>query len=163
MSEHFDRLRDRVRARFKELTGYWVSRNSGYEIGICEALDIVLDKGRYWDAKWEDYLLEFKKGKSIWLDLVRYSEVILGVDENARRRTCCLFFVPDAERQRITEMICVDSTKIIQELRLTQDHARALVGLSSHVPRSLNAQASLTLRDVRNISEFVERQGGRRD
>jgi len=66
----------------KYLTGDWVDKNSGYDGAICQTLGMNPQKSRYWDAEWQGMLLEFKKGKSIWLDLVRYSEILLRVTTN---------------------------------------------------------------------------------
>ncbi len=154
-----DDLRGHIGEKLASLEGDWVHKNSGYEQGICEALEMVRDKKqRYWDARWGNYFLEFKKGKSIWLDLVRYSEVLLRTSERARRRTYCLFFVPDAAGwagRRIEEVVCVDSRELIVKLELTEEQALALLGLKASVPRSLNAQASLTPKDVRQIAVFA--------
>jgi hypothetical protein len=151
----FSDLKDHLSRVLPNLQGEWVAKKSAYEHGLCYALEMKEEKGRYWDARWGEYRIEFKKGTSIWLDLVRYSEVFLQVTPEASQKTVCLFLVPDGQRKQIVEIICVDSSKIIQKLGLSEDIACFLRGLNKTVPRSLNAQASLTLSDVRQINTFL--------
>ena len=54
------------------LSGEWIKRNSGYEAGLCSEIGWKLEENRYFDAKYKDLNIEIKKGRSIWLDLVRY-------------------------------------------------------------------------------------------
>ena len=155
MDEMFEKLREHL-LRFKRgLKGAWVGKRAGYDGYICKALKMKLNKGRYWDAEWNGGFLEFKKGKSIWLDLVRYSEILLGVSPEASAATLTVFFVPTKYRDRIDEIIVVDTKRLIEKLRLTEDMACGLIELNKQVPRSLNAQASLTLNDVKGISRYV--------
>jgi hypothetical protein len=113
------------------------------------------DKSRYWDAVWNGLKIEFKKGRSIWLDLVRYSEILLKDNADASEDTITLFFVPDNQKYTIENIVMVETKSLIQELRLTEEIAKTLLQLNSHVPRQLNAQASLTLADVRRISQWI--------
>jgi len=128
----------------KDLNGEWVGKNSGYDGAICEVLGMTPRKSRYWDAEWQGMLLEFKKGKSIWLDLVRYSEILLRVTTEASKPTITLFFVPDPYRYEIEEIVVVETNHLIEKLKLNEEIAGSLVALNKHVPRQLNAQASLT-------------------
>lgn len=147
-------LRTFLVERLPHLEGEWVAKRSSYEPGLCDALGVRLTRGRYCDAEWCGYWLEFKKGTSIWLDLVRYSEMLLGENEEAKMKTHCLFLVPDTARTRIREIMCVESSRIIEFLHLTPEWGRSLLALQRLVPRQLNAQASLTLSDVRRIRLF---------
>ncbi len=151
---HVRSLQDHLTIALPNLVGGWVARQSGYEADICALLGMRADHGRYWDAQWGLHLLEFKKGTSIWLDLVRYSEVLLRLYDDACKDVHTLFFVPNSQRTQIVEVVCVKSSALIDFIKLTHDDAVMLIQLSQRVPRSLNAQASLTLRDVRNIKLF---------
>ncbi len=150
-------LQDYLQANLHNLRGAWVQKKSAYEADICHALLMQKEAGRYWDARWNGYLLEFKKGTSIWLDLVRYSEVLLRLNENACREVFSLFFIPDKCKEQITEIICVESCVIIEHLNLTEEYANMLIKLNDRVPRSLNAQASLTVNDLRRLEKFSVR------
>ena len=151
-------LKQHLQAHLSRLEGDWVQSNSGYENDICRVLGMQPEKGRHWDAAWKGHCIEFKKGRSIWLDLVRYSEALLKVNDDARRETICLFFVPNKERSRIEEVICVKSNALIEAVGLTQPQAKSLLQIMEAVPRSLNAQASLTVKDVKRIKAFSVRQ-----
>jgi len=150
----FDDLKQHLQAQLPRLKGDWLHSNSGHEDDICRVLDMQSSKCRYWDATWKHHHIEFKKGRSIWLDLVRYSEISLKLNEDARRETICLFFVPNKERSRIEEIICVETSALIKAVSLNQSQAESLMQLMKALPRSLNAQASLTVNDVKKIKAF---------
>ena len=68
------------------LTGSDLKKNSGYEGSICDTLNMQISRCRYWDAEWKHHYIEFKKGRSIWLDLVRYSEILLKMNKDASQK-----------------------------------------------------------------------------
>lgn len=150
----YDDLQAHLRDNLRNLSGEWVKRKDNYENDICSLLNMRAESGRYWDAVWNQYHLEFKKGRSVWLDLVRYSEILLRQNDNARRIVLNLFFIPNRHRTAIDEIICVETIAIIRYLNLSNTAATELLELSDSVPRSLNAQASLTIRDLRNLATF---------
>ena len=137
------------------LTGSWINRNASYEDDICLLLRMNPKKSRYWDAEWNGLFLEFKKGRSIWLDLVRYSEILLQVDMNSAKETMTTFFIPNKARTQIEEIVVVDTKRLIEKLCLNTEMAKMLIELNRMVPRSLNAQARLTLNDIKNISRWI--------
>lgn len=47
-----------------KLSGGWVSQKDNYETNICCLLEMKLEKSRYWDARWQNHYIEFKKGGS---------------------------------------------------------------------------------------------------
>ena len=107
---------------------------------------------RNYDATWGPYFIEFKKGKSVWLDLVRYSETLLKTNEDSMKETVTAFFVPSKDKMKIEEIILVETSSIVNALSLDKETAEIISSLNDKLPRSLNAQASLTLGDLRNIS-----------
>jgi hypothetical protein len=136
------------------LGGSWVRSSSGYERDLCEQLQMQQALCRYWDAQWDDLFLEFKKGKSIWLDLVRFSEILTAQSAQAMTQTYCLFFIPNSQRTAIEEIICAATKDVIHSIGLTPLHADSLLQIANSVRRSLNAQARLTVNDVRRIQLF---------
>ncbi|MGC8540244.1 MAG: hypothetical protein ACP5QA_06390 [Phycisphaerae bacterium] len=148
-------LKEHINSVISSLHGPWVKVKSNYELELCNCLGMKHEQSRYWDASWNGCLLEFKKGKSIWLDLVRYSEVRLKQNELAMVRTETLFFLPDNNGDRIIEVACVDSAKLMEFLGLSDDSvAKSILAINDTVPRSLNAQASVTWTDVRKLQQF---------
>lgn len=137
------------------LIGEWIKNNNSYDGYICDILDMQEDTGRYWDVIWNSQQIEFKKGNSIWLDLVRYSEILLQSNVNASKDTLTLFFIPNKTKNKIEEIICVTTKKLIEYIKLDQEKAEQLILLNENVPRSLNAQASLTKKDIRSIATFI--------
>lgn len=137
-----------------EITGSFINMNSSYENGLCGVLGWHVDKNRYFDATFQGLKIEIKKGRSIWLDLVRYSEIILGFGED---NTITAFFIPAREKDKINTLFVVDTKDLIKELRLNNDIAKTLLSLQKTVPRSLNVQASLTVADISKIA-FYKKQ-----
>jgi len=154
------KLENLLKEHIALLSGSFVSKNSGYDGDICELIDGFEETTtRYWDCFWRDEFLhiEFKKGRSVWLDLVRYSEIILGSSDESNIKTFTLFFIPDNRRSKIVEIIGLETSKLIEKNNLDKKDAIQLLDLNKTVPRSFNAQASLTLSDIRNISDFIVR------
>lgn len=147
-----EELRRHLVAQKGKLTGEWIRKNSSYDVYICVILGMNPRESRYWDAEWNGLKLEFKKGKSIWVDLVRYSEIFLGLAPKAAMEAVTLFFIPGASKDRIEEIIGVETKALMEKFGLTEEGARALIQLNEVVPRQLNAQASLTVNDVREVS-----------
>ena len=66
-----------LQTKKNELNGGWISKNSGYEKGACINLGFNCQRKRYWDCEYNGTYIEMKKGNSIWLDEVRYSEILM--------------------------------------------------------------------------------------
>ena len=62
-----------------DLSGAWIKKNSNYEEDLCKNIGFNFNTNRYWDCIYKNFYIEIKKGKSIWLDEVRYSEILLNV------------------------------------------------------------------------------------
>ena len=77
------------------------------------------------------------------------------INEEVSRDTVTLFFIPNRKWDKIEEIICVQTKSIIEKIGLTEEISRQLIELNKSVPRSLNAQASLTKKDVRKLDEFI--------
>ncbi len=151
----YDDLKKHIIDRKKLLYGNGVDVNKGYDINICQILNMKQAIQRYWDAIWNNYYIEFKKGKSIWLDLVRYSEIKVSINKESANATITLFFIPNNSRTSIEKIVCVNTKNIIEYFKLTEEIARAIISLNNWVPHSLNAQANITLPDIEKISDFI--------
>lgn len=152
------KLKNLLQKYLSSLNGSFVLKNSGYDGDICKIIDGFKETTtRYWDCFWkeENLYIEFKKGRSIWLDLVRYSEIILGKSEESNIQTFTLFFIPNYDRSKIIEIIGLETNKLIEKINLDKKDATQLLDLNKTVPRSFNAQASLTIKDIKDISDFI--------
>ena len=132
-----------------KLSGNWIKQNSSYEVGLCKEIGWIPDENRYFDARYKELNIEIKKGKSIWLDLVRYSEITLGI---GCQNTITAFFIPSKDKIFIDKILFVMTDKIIETLKIDISLANALIKLNSRMPRSLNCQASLTVHDLSKIA-----------
>ena len=86
---------------------------------------------------------------------MRYSEIFLKHTNTSQTDTYTLFFVPNDSRTEIIEIIGVNTCNLLIASNLNVEDAKYLLELNNKVPRSLNAQASFTLKDVRQISDFI--------
>lgn len=159
--ENYDKiikLKELLKTHISLLNGNFVSKNSGYDGDICKIINGFNEATtRYWDCFWKDESLyiEFKKGRSVWLDLVRYSEIILETNNESSIETFTLFFIPNNSRSKIVEIIGLKTIKLIEKINLDKKDAIQLLDLNKTVPRSFNAQASLTIKDIRDIADFI--------
>ncbi len=144
-------LEEHLQRSLPLLRGQWVSGKQKYESNFASTIGASIQEGRYWDCIWRGIYLELKMG-NIWLDLVRYGEYMLNRTADSQRQVFTLFM--RYHDQRITDLYGVTTENIIKILNLSVETAEFLLKLKEKVPRSLNAQASLTESDVRQIAEF---------
>jgi len=146
---------ERLESYKSKLIGGWVNQNSNYEDRFCEITDMDVDKSRYWDVRWNDFYIELKKGNSRWLDLIRYSEIRLGMNEDSRQKTMTLFLIPDKDREYIKEIVGVETDKILEIYNLTEEKATSIINISIDTPGSSNFQQSLPKVVLNEISDFI--------
>ena len=144
-------LKDHLQQSLPLLVGDWVSGKRKYESFFASAIGATFQEGRYWDCIWQGIYLELKMG-NVWLDLVRYSEYLLKRTPESYIPVITLFM--RYKEQQVTDIYAVSTEKLIRALNLSTQTAEDLLRISDEVPRSLNAQASLTENDVRKIAEF---------
>ena len=99
--------------------------------------------------------IEFKKGNSIWIDLVSRSKIVLKSTIDSKKETFTLFFIPYKNKTGILEIIGARTVNLISKIGLSSKVAKQLVSLHKAVPRSLNAQASLIKNDVKETATFI--------
>lgn len=144
--------------KIKELNGKWVSKNSGYEKEACVNLGFNCRPSRYWDSEYNGLYIELKKGKSIWLDEVRYCEIFMSdkIDnEECKKETITMFLIPSKGKERIENIILVDTRKIIQFLNINAEWAERLLNRKKETVRSLNCQQSMTIKDLKSIADYI--------
>ena len=144
-------LKEHLKQSSPLLRGDWVSGKRKYESFFASAIGATFKEGRYWDCIWQGIHLELKID-NIWLDLVRYSEYVLKRTPESHIPVVTLFM--RYKQQRITDIYAVHTDSLIKALNLSTQTADDLLRIKDEVPRSLNAQASLTESDVRKIAEF---------
>ena len=154
-------LREYLRQNIKLLTGSFVQKKDKYETDFCNILsEMTLDESRYWDCFYttnlgEKIFIELKKGKSIWIDLVRYSEVLLKKTADSKIKTITIFLIPNKEKTKITHIYAFETDRLINSVfNLDESKAISLINLKETLPHSLNAQASLTLTTLKNNHYF---------
>jgi len=139
------------------LNGEWISKNSSYEKGACLQLGFTCNTKRYWDCRFNDTYIEIKKGRSIWLDEVRYCEVLMSdtIDnDECKKKTITIFIIPTKNKKRIEKIYIINTTKLIQFMKITPEWSKSLLLKHKETTRSLNCQQSMTIKDLRNIADY---------
>tara|TARA_B100000900_G_C20534982_1_gene697994 strand:+ start:703 stop:1200 length:498 start_codon:yes stop_codon:yes gene_type:complete len=151
-------LAEHLKSKISQLNGPWISKNSCYEDNACIQLDFKCEKKRYWDCLYKDCYIEIKKGTSIWLDEVRYCEILLSDtiknNDDCKKDTITIFIVPTKDKQNIKKIYVINTKKIIEYLRLTSEWATCLLSRVQNINRSLNCQQSMTLLDLKKIADY---------
>ena len=148
LKEYLQKLIDNEVFKNKE---FWI-KNSNYEEELCKLINMELKRTRYYDAIWNSLKIEIKKGRSVWLDLVRYGEILLGKGE---KNTITMFIIPDKTKTNVHKIFLVKTEDIIKFLKINVEDAEFLLEIKEKLPRSLNAQASLTIKDLEEISFYI--------
>tara|TARA_B100000900_G_scaffold1707_1_gene1499 strand:- start:2544 stop:3041 length:498 start_codon:yes stop_codon:yes gene_type:complete len=158
MEVKMEYLAEHLESKIGQLNGSWISKNSSYEDNACIQLDFECQKKRYWDCLYKDTYIEIKKGKSIWLDEVRYCEILLSDtiqnNDDCKQDIITIFIVPTKDKQNIQKIYIIDTKKIIEYLRLTREWATCLLSRVQNINRSLNCQQSMTLTDLKKIADY---------
>ncbi len=141
--------------RIGQLSGDWVKQNSNYEREACQLLGFNHEENRYWDCEYNGNYIELKKGRSIWLDEVRYSEIVLRDNPDSKEETITMFLIPSKNKERIERIFLVDTKRIIQFMKINKDWASQICSRKKAINRSLNCQQSMTLRDVESIANDI--------
>ena len=136
------------------LNGGWIKRNNSYERELCSVLEFNCETKRYWDCEYNGRYIEIKKGRSIWLDEVRYCEIFLKTSKESSIETVTLFFVNDKQRENIDKIYIVETKKILDFLKINDEWARVVLARKNAIKRSLNCQQNMTLKDLREICDY---------
>ena len=141
--------------QIKELHGGWISKNSGYEKEACINLGFNCETKRYWDCEYDGLYIEIKKGKSIWLNEVRYCEIFMSDNDECKKETITIFLIPSKDKNRIENIIIINTRKLIQFLKINTEWAERLLIHNKETTRSLNCQQSMTLKDLKLIADYI--------
>jgi len=153
-----EKLNHYLQYKIKELNGEWISKNSGYEKEACINLGFKCDTKRYWDCEYNGLYIELKKGKSIWLDEVRYCEIFMSdkIDnEECKKETITIFMIPSKDKNKIENIIIIDTQKLIPFMKINTEWAEILLTRHKKTTRSLNCQQSMTIKDLKLIADYI--------
>jgi hypothetical protein len=151
-------LNNYLQTKKYELTGSWISKNSGYEKEACINLGFNCETKRYWDCEYNGLYIEIKKGTSIWLDEVRYSEILMCAtidNEECKKETITIFLIPSKDKNTIEKIYIIDTKKLIQFMKIDIEWVKRLLYRHKETTRSLNCQQSMTIKDLRLIADYT--------
>ena len=152
-----DELNQHITTKINELNGDWISKKSGYEKDACEQLGFTCERKRYWDCLFNNTYIEIKKGKSIWLDEVRYCEILMSdtIDnDDCKKETITIFIIPTKNKKGIEKIYIIDTKKLIKFMKITLEWAPLLLSRRKQITRSLNCQQSMTIKDLKKIADY---------
>jgi len=149
-------LRLHLETSITKLRGNWFSGRKSYEKIFATAIGGRVEKDkhkrRYWDCVWNDWCIELKKGNT-WLDLVRYSEVLLKTTPASRQDVVTLFLV--GKNDAVTDIYGVFTEALIHGLKLTRKVASDLLLIREVVVgRQLEALTKLQPKQIRKLASF---------
>jgi hypothetical protein len=147
-----------LQTKINELNGTWISKNSGYEKEACLNLGFNCETKRYWDCEYNGSYIEIKKGKSIWLDEVRYCEILMSdnIDnDECKKKTITMFLIPTKDKNKIEKIYIIDTQKLIDFMKIDKVWAEILLSRHKQTTRSLNCQQSMTIKDLRLIADYI--------
>jgi hypothetical protein len=151
-------LNNYLQTKIHELNGAWISKNSGYEKEACLNLGFNCETKRYWDCEYNGSYIEIKKGKSIWLDEVRYCEILMSdnIDnDECKKKTITMFLIPTKDKNKIEKIYIIDTQKLIDFMKIDKVWAEILLSRHKQITRSLNCQQSMTIKDLRLIADYT--------
>lgn len=152
-----EELKQHIETKITNLNGDWISKNSGYEKEACVQLDFKCETKRYWDCLYKDTYIEIKKGKSIWLDEIRYCEILMSdtIDnDDCKKETITIFIIPSKDKKMIEKIYILDTKKIIAFMNLSSQWAENLLSRRKQVTRCINCQQSMTINDLKKMADY---------
>ena len=153
-----DNLHNYLQTKINELNGTWIYKNSGYEKEACLNLGFNCETKRYWDCEYDGSYIEIKKGKSIWLDEVRYCEIFMSdtIDnDECKKKTITMFLIPTKDKNKIEKIYIIDTQKLIDFMKIDKVWAERLLSRHKQTTRSLNCQQSMMIKDLRLIADYT--------
>jgi len=163
MTINIHELKAYLQTKINSLSGAWINKNSGYEQLVCDKLGFTCQTSRYWDCVYNGLYIEVKKGKSIWLDEIRYAEQIsiqtnTSIDlpiDNKFQKTITIFLIHNKDKTAISNIYVIDTDKLIKFMNITPEWAISLIARRKDVKRCLNCQQSMTVKDLAQIADYV--------
>lgn len=155
-----EELKNHLETKIQELNGDWIKKNSGYEKDACIQLGVICQTKRYWDCSYNNNSkIEIKKGKSIWLDEIRYSEIFMSDtltdNDECKEETITIFLIPDKNKNKIDNIIIIDTKKLIMFLKINAESAKFMLSRRKITTRSINYQQSMTINDLKKIADHI--------
>ena len=138
------------------MEGDWVIPKNNYEKDFCALLDWeCIPKGRYYDAKSEKSgaYIEIKKGiGGMWLDMIRYAEILLGT---GTQDTITVYFNWNKKLERVKQIFVIDTKVLISALGLTKVTAKNILVMNETFPGRVNHLQCMTQTKIKNIAKHI--------
>lgn len=149
-----EELKEHLSSCFPDLqSGDWVNRSTGYEQSFANIIGAELDCGRYWDVVWKGTLIEVKKG-NIWLDLIRFSEIVQRVVDPRAKEVVILCLKKD-KNKLISRIDVIETPRLLSYLKLDVFAAEQILTIKeNHSSETINMQFLLSDKAKREIRSF---------
>lgn len=150
LDDPYAKIANELRVGGNKLHGNWVSKKNSYERECCGVLGWEVHDNRYYDAYNGSSYIEIKKGQaSMWFNMVRYAEVVLGI---GTQDTITVHFRWSKEPLKVCEAYIIDTKRIIDFLKINRQKATEILEFNKHVPRQLCMQAAATNKDLKSLA-----------
>jgi hypothetical protein len=142
----------------KKLFGLWIDKKNGYEKEFCKLTGLIHKNTRYMDCTLGDNIcIELKKGKgAVWLDEVRYSEILLRINEDSKIKTFTVFI--KYKPGKVTSILIIKTEKLIESMGLTIESAEYMLAKfkkTKSLGHGLNCQHSMSYKQLTKIADFI--------
>ena len=75
-------------------------------------------------------------------------------NDECKKKTITIFLIPSKDKNKIENIIIIDTQKIIDFLQINTEWAKNLLSRRKIIRRSLNCQQSMTVCDLRKIADY---------
>ena len=147
------RIKKQLERCIVDMEGDFVLKEAHYERELCKIVKWQCFDERYYDAHDGETYIEIKKGQGqMFFNMVRYAEIYLKI---GTQDTVTLFLRYSKKKQRIEEILIIDTPKILKFLNMNPKKAAWCIILNNDSKRQLHMQASATLKDMREMSSYI--------
>jgi hypothetical protein len=148
-------IADTCQQKIADMEGDWIIPKNNYENVFCDLLNWKCSCSRYYDAinTQHDIYIEIKKGiGGMWLDMIRYSEILLGT---GTQDTVTVFFNWNKKLKRVNRIFVINTKILMRGLGLTKDIAKSILELDKTLPGRINHLQCMTMNQIKKISSYI--------
>ena len=88
----------------------------------------------------------------MWLDMIRYSEILLGT---GTQDTVTVFFNWNKKLKRVNRIFIINTKILMRGLGLTKDIAKSILELEKTLPGRINHLQCMTMNQIKKISSYI--------
>ena len=157
--DKIEELKNHLQSKFLTTLGdeRLIDGRTSYEKKFADAINATLSTGTYYDCHLEinkeSVKIELKASKTgnFWLNLLTYCKIFDSSDD--KKEIITLFIIYDDKSGKVNEIFIVTMAKLIEKLHI-EKIVDILPEINDLFKRNINAQARLTKKDIKEITEY---------